>query len=52
MKIERAPQATDFLLHVDKENCPRFGKLKTLAGKNPEYLKVMGYFYDNFSGNL
>ena len=52
MEIERAAQAGDYLLHVDKENCPRFGKLKGLAGKNSEYLKVVGYFYDNFRGNI
>ena len=42
----------DYLLHVDKENCPRFGKLRKLAAQREEYLKVMGYFHDKYKMKL
>eukprot|EP00347_Sterkiella_histriomuscorum_P023194 403335592 len=38
----------DLLLHVDKDNCPRYAMTAQMTAQSDEYAKVQKYFIDNF----
>ncbi|CDW91251.1 histidine acid phosphatase family protein [Stylonychia lemnae] len=42
----------DFLLHVDKDNCPRYGAVASLTSSSDQYKNVQKYFTDNYKDQL
>lgn len=42
----------DLLLHVDKNNCPRYGAAQDLSRKSEQYTKVEDYFVSNYKSSL
>lgn len=40
------------MLHVDKDNCPRYKAVASLASKGEEFAKVQNYFLSNYAAEL
>lgn len=50
--VVQVDSETDYLLHVDKVNCPRYAAAAQLTTKSDQYVKVSTYFTDNYKSKL
>jgi hypothetical protein len=52
LKVERTPEAEDYLMKVDEENCPRYDLIRKYASNSTEYALLQSYFTTNFQSRL
>ena len=39
-EVNKVDQFSDFLLHIDKENCPRYGLVQEFCKNSKEFIKI------------